>query len=74
MNQFNLIWLQRKCNQLKDWYYRQTWWRKRYKKHYLSETDAWQGRCKFCEGSEECNVFNNKSCPCRWWNQILVRK
>ena len=64
---------------LVDWIKKETWWRKYYKKYTLSNTDAWHGRCTFCDASIDkndtprCNIIKGKYCPCKW-NECLVRK
>ena len=61
---------------LVDWIKKETWWRKYYKKYNLSNTDAWYGKCTFCDASIDTNDIprcKGRSCPCRW-NECLTRK
>ncbi len=62
-----------------DWFQRETWWRRYYKRVTLDDKTAWGGRCLQCHaGTPEdhnirCDMLNGRNCPCKY-NQCLKLK
>lgn len=62
-----------------DWFQRETWWRRYYKRVTLDEKTTWGGRCLVCDAGvyandiPRCNIKENRDCPCKM-NQCLTRK
>ena len=58
-----------------DWFLRETWWRRHYRRITLSYEIARCGRCLECSaatGELQCNL-KERECPCKW-NQCLKLK
>ena len=62
-----------------DWFLRETWWRRYYKRVTLDEKTTWGGRCLVCDAgimdtkNIRCDVTHDRDCPCKY-NQCLKYK
>jgi hypothetical protein len=62
-----------------DWFQRETWWRRYYKRITLDEKTTWRGRCLVCDAGTPinknimCNMVRGRDCPCKY-NQCLKFK
>lgn len=63
-----------------DWFLRETWWRRYYKRITLDEKITWSGRCLVCDAgtpnnnkSIRCDIIHDRDCPCKY-NQCLKYK
>lgn len=61
---------------LVEWFLRETWWRRYYKRITLDEKIPWNGRCMVCDAGiyakdiPRCNIKEGRYCPCKY-NQCL---
>ena len=64
---------------LRDWFLRETWWRRYYKRVTLDEKTTCGGRCLVCDAgtpgnkSIKCDTMHDRDCPCEY-NQCLKYK
>lgn len=56
-----------------DWFLRETWWRRYYKRITLDEKTTWGGRCLICDAIDRCDIMHDRDCPCKH-NQCLKYK
>lgn len=62
-----------------DWFLRETWWRRYYKRITLDEKTTCGSRCLFCDAGTpsnkniRCDMLLDRDCPCKY-NQCLKRK
>ena len=63
-----------------DFICRETWWRKYYKRVYISEEETWKGRCVICQAATshfnipDCGKNYKRDCPCKYNQRLILKK